>query len=466
MKDEQESLVLVLSAQARELKTLTEALTSGGFSVEAATSIPEAQRLFEDHHHALVLVDLFEAAELTDIIPVLRKTDPLLPIIVLGDRAQSRLVARAIENGASDCLARPFQLQKVVGRVARWVERRDGLEQPVPLDGGLREEPGFKKIIGSSDRIKDVFDSIRIVTASDIPVLIQGETGSGKELVARAVHYRGPRRKHPFYPVNCAAIPEPLLESELFGHERGAFTGAVERRKGKFEMAHGGTLFLDEIGEMPLQLQAKILRVIEDHSFRRVGGNELITSDVRIVSATNRDLQVAVQNGEFREDLFYRLSVFPIFLPSLRERQNDIEELALYFLQRTGQESAQPAKRLSPAALNAMKAHNWPGNVRELENVIKRAALLAPGDLIEPQHLGLRKPGATAAQGTPESEVGGLLGSLQRGDIVRLERVEEIFIRQAIKITAGNITEAANRLGVSRSTIYRKLQEYGIEGAS
>jgi transcriptional regulator with GAF, ATPase, and Fis domain len=219
------------------------------------------------------------------------------------------------------------------------------------LEGGLREEPNFLKIVGSSDKIGDVFESIDIVKGSDVPVLIMGETGTGKELVAMAIHYRGPRRKHPFFPVNCAAIPETLLESELFGHERGSFTGAVERRKGKFELANGGTLFMDEIGEMAASTQAKILRVIEDHTFQRIGGGELIQVDVRVVSATNKDLAKEVANGRFREDLYYRLSVFPIRLPPLRERKKDIEELARYFLQKSSAETGKVVLRISDAAL-------------------------------------------------------------------------------------------------------------------
>ena len=463
MVDERQALVLVVSAQGRELHALTEALGAGGIQVEAASSMQEGRTLFAEHHHALVVLDISAAAGAVELLSELRAGDPRVPIVVLADRGESKLVARAIEGGASDCLSRPFQLQKLVGLVKQWIARRDGLEEPVSLEGGLREEPGLKKIVGSSDKIKNVFESIRIVTASDVPVVIQGETGTGKELVARAVHYRGPRRKHPFFPVNCAAIPEPLLESELFGHERGAFTGAVERRKGKFELAHGGTLFLDEIADMPLTLQAKILRVIEDHMFQRVGGSELVRSDVRIISATNKDLRKEVAEGNFREDLYYRLSVFPIYLPALSERQDDIQELAEYFLDRLAKETAQPAKRLTPEALSAMRRHTWPGNVRELQNAISRAALLASEDVIEPQHLGLLGTEGGAAPGTLSGDIEGLLNMLQQGQIVPLDRIEEVFIRQALKATEGNITDAAKHLGVSRSTIYRKLQEYGVQ---
>jgi len=384
-------------------------------------------------------------------------------VVVLADRSRTREVAQAIEKGAFDWIARPADPAKLVGLVAALLARRGMLVKPVSLDGGLREEPNFRRIVGSSQKIQNVFESIQIVTASDVPVLIQGETGTGKELVAKAIHYRGPRRKHPFFPVNCAAIPETLLESELFGHERGAFTGAVERRKGKFELANNGTLFLDEIGEMPPSTQAKILRVIEEHAFRRVGGSELIQVDVRIISATNKDLAQEVAVGRFREDLYYRLSVFPIFLPPLRERKNDIEELAYYFLRRTAAETGKVVTRISPEALEIMKAYPWPGNVRELQNTIKRAALLATEGVILPKHLGLKQaPASPEAKGL-EHEIQHLLKCLQEGDIVKLDKVEEIFIRQALNVTRGNITEAANRLGISRSTIYRKFQEYGLE---
>jgi len=460
----EESLVLVVAKGGQDLQELTAALTAGGFRVEAALSEEEAEVLFREHRHALALVDL----RLDDGVPLrvlekLKALDAMLPVVVMADRGRTREVAQAIEKGAFDWVARPIDSAKLVGLVATLVARRGALVRPISVEGGLREEPNFKKIIGSSDKIRNVFESINVVTGSDVPVVIQGETGTGKELVARAIHYRGPRRKAPFYPVNCAAIPETLLESELFGHERGAFTGAVERRKGKFEMANGGTLFLDEIGDMPTSTQAKILRVIEDHAFRRVGGSDLIHVDVRIISATNKILSEEVEKGTFREDLFYRLSVFPIFLPSLRERKDDVVELAQYFLERTSAEAGTPAPRLSESAVHAMRAYSWPGNVRELQNTIKRAALLASGGPIEPAHLGLHEEGERREEGGITREIESVLKDLMRGEIVPLDKVEEIFIRQTLAATNGNITEAATRLGVSRSTIYRKLQEYGVE---
>jgi len=329
--------------------------------------------------------------------------------------------------------------------------------RPVSLEGGLREEPGFKKIVGSSERIQDLFRSIETVTASDVPVLILGETGTGKELVAAAIHYRGPRRRQPFFAVNCAAIPETLLESELFGHERGAFTSAVQQHKGKIEAANGGTLFLDEIIEMPTATQAKLLRVVEGQVLQRVGGNENIHVDVRLIAATNKDVKEEVKAGRFREDLFYRLGVFPIQLPPLRARKNDIPELAQYFLERAAAEMNRPVSTLADSALRAMMEYDWPGNVRELQNCIRRAVLLAHGRQIEIEHLGLDNLLAGVAAGAVEDEVETIVRSLREGRLIPLQRVEDTLIRLGLNATKGNISEAADKLGISRSTIYRRL---------
>ena len=275
MKQAEESKVLIVASEGSDLREITNALNAGGFQVEATTRIAEAETLFRDHKHHLALVDLRMPEEAwTDALEKLRAIDSMLPVVVMAERTKTREVARAIEKGAFDWIARPVEPAKLVGLVATLIARRGAMVRPVPLEGGLREEPNFRRIVGSSEKIRNVFESIKTITGSDVPVLIMGETGTGKELVARAVHYRGPRRKKPFYPVNCAAIPETLLESELFGHERGAFTGAVERRRGKFEMADGGTLFLDEIGEMPSPTQAKILRVIEAVSYTHLRAHE------------------------------------------------------------------------------------------------------------------------------------------------------------------------------------------------
>ena len=467
MKVEEQSLVLIVSTDSGELERLSASLGAGGFRVEAAATVTDAETLFREHHHEVALIDLSMPDDAAmKVLSRLKAADAMLPVVVLAERARTREVARAIEKGAFDWIARPVDSAKLVGLIATLIARRGALVRPLPVEAGLREEPNFHKIVGSSEKIRNVFESIKIVTASNVPVVIYGETGTGKELVARAIHYRGPRRKHPFFPVNCAAIPETLLESELFGHERGSFTGAVDRRKGKFEATNGGTLFLDEIGEMPPSTQAKILRVIEDHSFSRVGGNELISVDVRIVSATNKDLAEEVKAGQFREDLYYRLSVFPITLPPLRERKNDIAELAHYFMQKATADTGKIVSGISEEAIAAMQEYPWPGNVREIQNTIKRAVLFANGGRVEPEHLGLKHSGtgASGSEGSLDQEIENLLNDkLLKGDIVPLARIEEIFIRKALKTADGNITEAANRLGISRSTIYRKLQEYGLD---
>jgi len=293
---------------------------------------------------------------------------------------------------------------------------------------------------------------------------VQGATGTGKELVAKAIHYRGPRRKHAFYAVNCAALPETLLESELFGHERGAFTGATDMRKGKFELAHMGTLFLDEIGEMSPTTQAKILRVIEENAFERVGGHNLIRVDVRLISATNKELEKEVKEGNFRQDLYYRLAVYPIILPPLRERMNDIDELCEYFCERDSAIADHGPCEVSPDAMRLLKSYPWPGNVRQLQNVIRRAILVSGTRELRPEHFDLPSEDTEEfeQEPAPDNARDEVLTTLQRGEIVPLHEVEGMLIRQALQLTNGNITESAEKLGISRSTIYRKLQEHGV----
>jgi len=455
---EEKALLLVTSDESG-LDAVAEAMQKDGYRVEQAGTRDAAVDALSRGDHALALVDMgLPGGSALRTVKSLRQVSKDLPIVVMGPREQTAEVKGAIRRGAFDWIAQPVDPANLLVLVWSLIARQGKLVKPVPVNG-LREEPGFKKIIGSSDQIRGLFKSIEIVTGSDVPVLIQGETGTGKELVAKAVHYRGPRRKHPLVPVNCAAIPEPLLESELFGHERGAFTGAVERTKGKFEVADGGTLFMDEIGDMAPATQAKILRVIEDGAFRRVGGTDAIRVDVRIISATNKDLAAEVKKGTFREDLYYRLGVFPITLPPLRERRNDIPELAEYFLDRCADETKQPVKKVSDAAMRALVNYDWPGNVRELQNIIRRATLLAEEQVILPKNLGIEESGALDAEHSIEQEMKAICQMLHNGEIVELARIERVLILRAVRATNGNITDAAARLGVSRSTIYRKIAE-------
>ncbi len=330
----------------------------------------------------------------------------------------------------------------------------------------LREEPDLWRIIGSSKEIKDVLKNIQTVLESDVPVIIQGETGTGKELVARAVHYRGIRSKKPFCAINCAAIPENLIESELFGYEKGSFTGATQQYIGKFERANGGTLFLDELNGMSLTTQSKILRVIEEQIFERVGGNKPIRTDVRIVSASNQDLLEEVQLKKFREDLYYRIAVFKIEIPPLRKRRDDIPELVHCFVKRYNRLSGKRINKVDSTTLEKLVHYHWPGNIRQLQNAIRRAILVAVTnhDVLLPEHFDFPdiKEGNPKMVESLEFGLSKLEVSLKRGEVIPLSEVEEVFIRQALSITRGNISEAADKLGVSRSTIYRKMEEYGI----
>lgn len=330
----------------------------------------------------------------------------------------------------------------------------------------LREEPDLWRIIGSSKEIKDVLKNIQTVLESDVPVIIQGETGTGKELVARAVHYRGIRRKKPFCAINCAAIPENLIESELFGYEKGSFTGATQQYIGKFEIANGGTLFLDELNGMSLTTQSKILRVIEEQVFERVGGNKSIKTDVRIVSASNQDLLEEIASNRFREDLYYRIAVFKIEIPPLRQRKDDIPELVHCFVNRYNTLSGKRINKVDSSAMEKLVNYYWPGNIRQLQNAIRRAILVAVAnhDVLLPEHFDFPDVKENNLKMVESLEFGlsKLEVSLKRGEVIALSEVEEVFIRQAISITRGNISEAAEKLGVSRSTIYRKMEDYGI----
>ncbi|HDZ10800.1 MAG TPA: sigma-54-dependent Fis family transcriptional regulator, partial [Bacteroidetes bacterium] len=318
----------------------------------------------------------------------------------------------------------------------------------------LQERYRFENIVGESGSMQEVFKAVKKVTDSNVTVLLQGESGTGKELIARAIHFESEKRKNkPFVPVNCSALPESLLESELFGHEKGSFTGASSRRIGKFEQADGGTVFLDEIGEMSPSTQVKILRVLQEREFERVGGNELIHVDVRIISATNKDLEEAIKKGQFREDLYYRLSVFPIVIPPLRERKEDIPLLAQFFVDKYSEREGKEVLELFPDTLELLTAYHWPGNVRELENAIERAVILASTDQILPKDL----PANVRAVGEKKiAEPGsGPLNSW-------IERLEEEALRKALLESEGNVSLTARKLGIGRATIYRKARKYGL----
>lgn len=401
----------------------------------------------------LVLLDLGPfpnvngASEGLAILREIVHLNPTVKVIAVtgsGDRAGA---IAAIEGGAYDVIEKPVQLDvlKVVLQRATYLSNLERESHATREETG---KTGFEDLVGNSKPMQDVFGMIRRVGPADVPVLITGESGVGKELVARAIHRLSGRKEAPFVAINCGAIPETLLESELFGYEKGAFTGAVQQRKGRIESAQGGTLFLDEIGDIPLSLQVKLLRFLQDHEIHRLGGRDRVSVDVRILAATNVDLQGAIDHGRFREDLYYRLRVVAIPVPALKARGSDITLLARAFFMKFAEAQKKVLKGFTSQAIEALLAHNWPGNVRELENRVKRAVVMAEGQYISPANLELK-------------ELSPADGESSRLRVARDIREKEL-VRFALEKTDGNVSKAAVELGISRPTLYQLLSRYGL----
>jgi two-component system NtrC family response regulator len=375
----------------------------------------------------------------------LRATDPAAKVVVITGREDRAHALRAVDQGAYDFFVKPIDVEELKV-VLRRALRLSALERE---NRELREQTAsaFEGMLGTSPRMQEVFAAIRKVATVDAPVLVLGESGTGKELAAHAIHRLSPRAQGPFVPINCGAIPEALLESELFGHEKGSFTGAHAQRRGRIETAHGGTLFLDEIGELPTALQVKLLRFLQDHKVERVGGRAAISVDVRVITATNADLSKLMAQGRFREDLYYRIGVVTLSLPALRDREDDVVMIAETFARRYASESGRKLTGFSRDAVVAMRAHSWPGNVRELENRTRRAAVMAEGAKITAADLELGKGAHAARQGLRELRAG----------------LERETIRAALKRNRGNISQTASELGISRPTLYGLLSKFGID---
>jgi DNA-binding NtrC family response regulator len=404
----------------------------------------EALELIKHHPIDLVLLDIhLPEIDGLDVLKMIKKIDDSIEVIMVTAIVTVGRAVEAMRMGAYDYITKPFDIEALREQVDKALEKRNLLKENLSLRQMIEQEGQFEKIIGRSKLIKEVFKIIDDVAKSPATVLITGESGTGKELVARAIHNRSPRQDKLFVTINCAAIPENLLESELFGHERGSFTGATERQLGKFEISSGGTLFLDEIGAMPLPMQAKVLRAIQQKEIERIGGHRPIPVDTRIISATNGDLKAAIKEYKFREDLYYRLNVIPIHLPALRERREDIPLLANYFLHKFNQELAKKIKGFKLETLALLSNYDWPGNVRELENLIERLMVLNKGSEIGTAHL-------------PQEIKGGLPFPSQasRDDLATAVRKFEVdFIRQAIAKSGGKKTKAAKMLGIHRNTL-------------
>jgi DNA-binding NtrC family response regulator len=431
-------------------------LESRGYAVDEAPDAYEARRRLQSFRYLVVLTDLkLPAGSGIDVLHAAREADPETPVVVMTAFGTVEEAVRAMKDGAADFLTKPVDTDHLLLLLDRAVEKRRLVGELVLLKEEYQRRFGLPRVLGEDPSLKEAMLALQRAAGTDATVLLLGESGTGKELMARALHQLSARSAGPFVAINCAAIPESLLENELFGHEKGAFTGATGRKVGRAEMAHRGTLFLDEIGDMPLPLQGKILRLVQERQFERVGGLQTLSVDVRVVAATNRDLRSLVAEKLFREDLFFRLSVLPIEIPPLRRRRRDVPLLAEAFLARLGAEMGRRGLRLSEAAKQALAAHSWPGNVRELQNCIERAAILCDGTTIEPADLRLDPP---VREGPALGDVLDLTGTL--AEVVRRVslRAEEEAIALALREAEGSRAAAAARLGVSVATLNRRLR--------
>jgi DNA-binding NtrC family response regulator len=457
--------VLIVDDEHAMRLALKALLLKEGYQVETAGGGAEALRQLDTGSFHVVITDLsMDGVTGMQVLEHAKRLDPDLAVIMITAYGSEKIAVQAMKLGAADYIPKPFdndELRVVVRRVMDTVllkrDHRRLLEQ---VQGAF----GFEQLVGQSPAMQRVFATIERVADTDVTVLIRGESGTGKELVANALHYRSPRRGKPMVKMNCAALSRELVESELFGHERGAFTGAVARREGKFEAADGGTLLLDEVGDMPLETQAKLLRVLQEREFERVGGNEPIRVDVRVLAATNQALEAAVPAGRFREDLYYRLKVIELVIPPLHERREDIPLLIDHFLKQAAERFHRAVKPLSGDALRACLGHPWKGNVRELRSAVEQALLLAPGPEITVEDLF-----GAAAAAAPSTGPSGAAPAVPSGGVSFREAKERVidaferdFILQALRRHGGNITKAAEEVGMYRQSLQQKMRELGI----
>ena len=435
-------------------------LENAGYSVAEAIDARDALNQIATSRHRLVLTDLrMPHGSGLDVLRSARAADADVPVIVMTAFGSIDEAVQAMKDGAHDFLQKPVDSNHLLLLVERALEQARLRTENILLREEWSRRYGFPRILGESETLKRTVGETQRVAQTEATVLLLGESGTGKELFARAVHHLSPRRDKPFVAINCAAIPETLIENELFGHERGAFTGASDRRQGKFELASGGTVFLDEIGELPLAVQGKLLRAIEEKVVDRIGGRAPVLVDVRVVAATNKDLKTAVDNGQFRGDLFFRLAVFPIEVPPLRDRGDDIVLLARHFAAEIGKELRRREAQLSPESIEALKQHRWPGNVRELENAIERACILSDTLLLQPKDLGLEQETSRKAESLEQLD---LSGTLSEAAHRALRLVERRKILDALEANLGNKSKTAEDLGVSYKTLLNKIKDYAL----
>lgn len=456
-----EKLVFIVDDEESILKLLTHWVKSKwGYKVKGFKNGQSALDALPENPNLVLLDIMLPDINGNEVLKKIKFVNSNLPVIMLSAQGSVEVAIESIRLGAFDYFPKPIDQNRLEPAIKNAIKNYELIKRIDELEENLQKEYSFDNIISSDDEMQKIFHLVSKVLDNDITVLIEGESGTGKELVARAIHYNGSRKDKHFIVVNCASIPRELLESELFGHEKGAFTGAHQRKIGKFELGNGGTIFLDEIGEMEMSLQAKILRVIQQKEFERVGGTEIIKTDVRILSATNRDLKEAVDMKEFREDLYYRLSSFPIHIPPLRERRGDIIVLIDHFVNKFNEKLSKNIKGFKKDALQVLYDYDWPGNIRELENLVERCMILSEEEYIDKNSLPpqIQSPDATTAYGLSDGELFD-----QKSPIIPFEKLKEEAIKHAVKITSGNIVEAAKKLNIGRATLYRLMDKYGIE---
>ncbi len=442
--------ILIADDEPGIRSSLQKLLEFESYRVVLAEDGARALDILRDRAVDLVLLDIkMPGLDGLEVLSQIHRDQPQLPVVIISGHGSIQTAVEATRLGAYDFIEKPIDADRMLLVIRNGLAQRKLLRENVSLKDVVRQRT---LIVGEDAEIKRILETVRKVAPANVRVLIMGENGTGKEMIARALHESSPRVDEPFVEVNCAAIPEELIESELFGHERGSFTGAVARRIGKFEMADGGTLFLDEVGDMSLNAQAKVLRVLQESEFERVGGTETMKVDVRVIAATNKDLLKASRENKFREDLFYRLNVVPITMPPLRERPSDVPLLVDHFLRETATDLGQSPKKLSRAALDRLREYAWPGNVRELKNLVERMVILSAGSTIEVADL---------PDFAPAERTGTRFFDLETYPVFK-DAVEKEFFERKLRLFNHNVSKTARRLGMQRSNLYKKLEKYGI----
>jgi len=470
------SRILVADDEESIRWVLSKALKKQGYTVDVAEDGNQARSMVQERDYDLAILDIkMPGASGLEVLTFIRDEHPATLVIIMTAEATMEHAVTAMKNGAYDYLTKPFDLSALDAIIYKATKAAEVTEQIDQLKSEIQSQYSFgRSIIGNSQTMQNVYKTLGRVAGSDVTVLITGESGTGKELIARAIHMNNPRLGKPFVALNCAAIPRELLENELFGHERGAFTGATERKAGKFEQAEGGTLFLDEIGDMPLELQAKLLRVLQEKEITRTGGQQTIKVNVRIVAATNQNMAEQVETRSFREDLYYRLNVVPILLPALRERREDIPALVDFFLQKARQDFGIDTIECSVQALELLKNHSWPGNVRELENTIKRASLLCPNHVLTPADFpdlcarGSTIPNEDSLEALVSRKLESSLAQMNLSEMnnlyeMVLHQIERPLINIVLQKARCNQVRAAEILGINRNTLRKKINTLNIE---